>query len=159
MKSADHDAGASDPRSGLDAEYLKHRTLQRGAAGWVLLAGLGVAYVISGDFAGWNLGLGLDAEEAAWAGQLARMLGLGPVLAEPASLLDDRQAKLLTVCRALATSGDPLILDEPAAGLDSGDVRLVARVVGVGLRGRRLVVVTADPVGHRSFVSRAQARS
>jgi len=33
-------------------EYLEHRRLQRGAAGWVLLMGLGIAYVISGEFAG-----------------------------------------------------------------------------------------------------------
>ncbi len=38
-------------------EYLEKRTLKRGTAGWVLLAGLGVSYVISGDYAGWNNGL------------------------------------------------------------------------------------------------------
>ena len=38
-------------------DYLNARTLKQGAAGWVLLAGLGVSYVISGDFAGWNFGL------------------------------------------------------------------------------------------------------
>lgn len=37
--------------------YLEARELNRGAAGWILLAGLGVSYVISGDFAGWNFGL------------------------------------------------------------------------------------------------------
>ncbi|WP_328996716.1 ethanolamine permease [Kribbella sp. NBC_01245] len=47
-------------------EYLEHRQLRRGAAGWVLLAGLGVAYVISGDFAGWNFGLA----EGGWGGLL-----------------------------------------------------------------------------------------
>ena len=41
----------------VDADYLEHRSLQGGTVGWVLLAGLGVAYVISGDFAGWNFGL------------------------------------------------------------------------------------------------------
>ena len=41
-----------------DAEYLAKRTLRKGAAGWVLLAGLGVSYVISGDYSGWNFGLG-----------------------------------------------------------------------------------------------------
>jgi ethanolamine permease len=40
--------------------------LQRGAAGWILLAGLGVAYVISGMFAGWNFGLA----EGGWGGLL-----------------------------------------------------------------------------------------
>lgn len=40
-----------------DAAYLEKRTLRSGSAGWVLLAGLGVSYVISGDYAGWNNGL------------------------------------------------------------------------------------------------------
>ena len=41
----------------VSGDYLAARQLRKGAAGWMLLAGLGVAYVISGDFAGWNLGL------------------------------------------------------------------------------------------------------
>jgi ethanolamine permease len=45
-------------------DYMEQRQLQKGAAGWVLLAGLGVAYVISGDFAGWNFGLA----EGGWGG-------------------------------------------------------------------------------------------
>jgi len=48
------------------AEYFEKRQLQGGVAGWILLAGLGVAYVISGDFAGWNFGLG----EGGWGGLL-----------------------------------------------------------------------------------------
>ncbi|MGW0562429.1 ethanolamine permease [Streptomyces sp. NPDC003016] len=40
-----------------DAGYLQRRTLRRGSAGWLLLTGLGVAYVVSGDFSGWNIGL------------------------------------------------------------------------------------------------------
>ena len=51
-------------RAGSD--YLQKRQLRRGAAGWVLLAGLGVAYVISGDFAGWNFGL----SQGGWGGLL-----------------------------------------------------------------------------------------
>jgi len=43
--------------SSVQSDYLDHRQLQSGSVGWVLLAGLGVAYVISGDFAGWNFGL------------------------------------------------------------------------------------------------------
>ncbi|MAS10103.1 ethanolamine permease [Salinisphaera sp.] len=49
---------------GLDDDYLAKRQLRRGTAGWVLLAGLGVSYVISGDFAGWNFGIA----EAGWGG-------------------------------------------------------------------------------------------
>jgi len=50
----------------VDQSYMEKRQLQGGAAGWVLLAGLGVAYVISGDFAGWNFGLA----EGGWGGLL-----------------------------------------------------------------------------------------
>ena len=48
----------------MDQDYLAKRQLKKGTAGWVLLAGLGVSYVISGDFAGWNFGIGV----AGWGG-------------------------------------------------------------------------------------------
>jgi ethanolamine permease len=41
----------------VDAGYLEKRRLRTGTAGWLLLAGLGVSAVISGDYAGWNFGL------------------------------------------------------------------------------------------------------
>ena len=47
-------------------DYLANRQLRGGTAGWLLLAGLGVSYVISGDFAGWSYGLG----EGGWGGML-----------------------------------------------------------------------------------------
>lgn len=40
-----------------DEEYFDKRELKSSAAGWGLLMGLGVAYVISGDFSGWNYGI------------------------------------------------------------------------------------------------------
>ncbi len=46
---------ASSTASSTD--YLDKRRLKTGTAGWVLLAGLGVSYVISGDYSGWNFGL------------------------------------------------------------------------------------------------------
>ncbi|MCU0262939.1 MAG: ethanolamine permease [Candidatus Nanopelagicales bacterium] len=60
-----HIAGGVELES-KGSEYFEKRQLQGGVAGWVLLAGLGVAYVISGDFAGWNFGLG----EGGWGGLL-----------------------------------------------------------------------------------------
>ena len=50
----------------VGGDYLDKRQLQQGQVGWVLLAGLGVAYVISGDFAGWNFGIA----EGGWGGLL-----------------------------------------------------------------------------------------
>lgn len=45
-------------------DYFENRQLKRGAAGWLLLVGLGIAYVVSGDYAGWNFGLG----QGGWGG-------------------------------------------------------------------------------------------
>ncbi|MGA8210388.1 MAG: ethanolamine permease [Nocardioidaceae bacterium] len=53
--------------------YHQHRMLKKGAAGWVLLAGLGVSYVISGDFAGWNFGL----DQGGWGGLMIATLLMG----------------------------------------------------------------------------------
>src|SRR4051812_43372596 len=38
-------------------DYLQKRQLKQGTAGRILLAGLGVSYVASGDFSGWTFGL------------------------------------------------------------------------------------------------------
>ena len=54
----------------VGSEYLEQRQLRKGAAGWVLLAGLGIAYVISGDAAGWHFGLGVGG----WGGLLIATL-------------------------------------------------------------------------------------
>ena len=57
----------------VDDNYLQERKLKRGAAGWVLLAGLGVSYVISGEFAGWNFGL----EQGGFGGMLIATFIMG----------------------------------------------------------------------------------
>jgi len=83
---------ASDPSrphaQGIDEHlestaYLQKRQLRSGSAGWLLLAGLGVGYVISGDYSGWNFGLeqggfgGLAIASVVIAGMyLALVLGM-----------------------------------------------------------------------------------
>lgn len=59
---APHSSGVEYEKVGKG--YFEHRQLKRGVAGWMLLVGLGVAYVISGDFAGWNFGLA----QGGWGG-------------------------------------------------------------------------------------------
>ncbi|MEU3874586.1 MULTISPECIES: ethanolamine permease [Streptomyces] len=49
--------GAPPAPAGPDDSYLEKRSLRRGSAGPLLLTGLGVAYVVSGDYSGWNFGL------------------------------------------------------------------------------------------------------
>jgi ethanolamine permease len=55
-----------------DASYFEKRGLTRHAGAWSLWA-LGVAAVISGDFSGWNLGIG----EAGWGGMLVATVVIG----------------------------------------------------------------------------------
>lgn len=57
----------------VSTDYLQKRQLRQGAAGWVLLAGLGVSYVISGDFAGWAFGLA----QGGWGGLLIATILMG----------------------------------------------------------------------------------
>ncbi|AFL69695.1 ethanolamine permease [Sulfurospirillum barnesii] len=57
----------------LNEEYLAKRQLKKGTAGWLLLAGLGISYVISGDFAGWNFGIA----QAGWGGFLIASILMG----------------------------------------------------------------------------------
>ena len=54
-------------------EYFEKRSLKKGAVNWVLLMSLGIAYVISGDFSGWNYGIGYGG----WFRNAYRILGHG----------------------------------------------------------------------------------
>lgn len=94
--------------AGTGADYFEHRQLRRGAAGWVLLAGLGVAYVISGDFSGWNIGLSYGG----WGGLLIAFLLMGLMytcmvfgLAELSSMLPTAGAGYGFARRALGPLG------------------------------------------------------
>lgn len=89
-------------------DYMEHRQLRAGAAGWVLLAGLGVSYVISGDFAGWNFGIA----EGGWGGLLIATILMGVMytcmvfgLAEMSSTLPTAGAGYGFARRALGPLG------------------------------------------------------
>ena len=63
MSNSESAAGLPVAETAAD-DYFAQRQLKSGAVGWLLLVGLGVAYVISGDFAGWNFGLA----QGGWGG-------------------------------------------------------------------------------------------
>lgn len=67
----------STPAAAEADDYLKRRALRRGSAGWVLLTGLGVAYVVSGDYSGWNFGLA----EGGFGGLAIAMVLMGAMYA------------------------------------------------------------------------------
>lgn len=101
-------ARTSTSASAETREYLAHRQLKKGAAGWILLAGLGVSYVVSGDFSGWNLGLA----EGGWGGLLIAFVLMGVMytcmifgLAEMSSSLPVAGAGYAFARRALGPLG------------------------------------------------------
>ncbi len=91
--------GAADA-SGT-AAYLDRRTLRRGSAGWLLLTGLGVAYVVSGDFSGWNIGL----SKGGFGGLAVAMLLMGVMYACLVFALAELSAILPTAGGVTASPG------------------------------------------------------
>jgi ethanolamine permease len=78
LPTAPKDPGGPGPGHGPGEDaYLRRRMLRRGSAGWLLLTGLGVAYVVSGDFSGWNIGLA----EGGFGGLAVAMVLMGVMYA------------------------------------------------------------------------------
>ncbi|MEU8795664.1 ATP-binding cassette domain-containing protein [Streptomyces sp. NPDC048643] len=76
----------------------------------------------------------------------SRLLGLdGPVRSLPAAVLPTGTLRRVELARALAGSPRVLLLDEPAAGLDGGEVTALARVLrALAADGLALLVVEHD---------------
>lgn len=100
-------------------------------------------YLFRGS-AGWNLGLGLDTEQVAWAGQLAQRLGVDDLLNQPAHNLSGGERHRLALARALAQRDPWILLDEPLASVDHADRQRVLEVIASVLEGRSAVIVTHD---------------
>ncbi|MFE6780578.1 ethanolamine permease, partial [Streptomyces sp. NPDC057676] len=101
-------AEPGDPAAADPTAYLERRALRGGSAGPLLLTGLGVAYVVSGDFSGWNAGLseggfGGLAIAAALMGLMYTCLVLS--LAELAAVLPTAGGGYGFARRALGTWG------------------------------------------------------
>lgn len=132
-------AGMGGEEGGLDRSYLPQRPYHfRGMAGR-------------------DLGLGLHAEEAAHAAQLAESLGVGDLLLDTVDRLSGGERQRLALARALARRARWVLLDEPLTGIDLLDRNRVVSVLSDALRHRSAVVVTHDlelavALGHRLAV-------
>lgn len=84
---------------------------------------------IRGRWLGWlpgRSGLMVEREARAAAAELARFAGIDDILGRRATQLGYGQQKRVDVARALATDPAVLLLDEPAAGLNSAEKREMA---------------------------------
>ncbi len=93
---------------------------------------------------GWNLGLGLDTEQAVRAAQLATRLGMGERLSDPAGRLSGGERQRIALARVLARPEQWVLLDEPLATIDAEDRGVVAMVISEAVGERGAVIVTHD---------------
>ncbi len=118
MKHAATDQKTDMENAGTQQEYFAKRQLKKGAVGWLLLVGLGVSYVISGDFAGWNFGLA----QGGWGGLFI------------ATLI----AALMYLCMSLAMSEMSTML--PTAGGGYSFARVAFGPLGGYLTGTAILM-------------------
>ena len=93
---------------------------------------------------GWNLGLGLGAEQTVFAARLAERLGMGDRLWEPANRLSGGERQRIALARVLACPRRWVLLDEPLAPIDAEDRAAVARVIAEMIGDRGAVIITHD---------------
>lgn len=118
--------------STVESDYLAKRQLRKGAAGWVLLAGLGVAYVISGDFSGWNLGLA----QGGWGGLAVAFVLMG----------------IMYVCMTLGLA--ELSSTLPTAGAGYGFARRALGPLGGFVTGAAILIeYTMAPAAISTFIA------
>lgn len=113
-------------------EYFEKRSLKKGSVSWVLLMSLGVAYVISGDFSGWNYGIGYGG----WVGMLIAFLVMG--------------AMYLFMVFGLAEMSSAM----PTAGAGYGFARRAMGKVGGALTGFAILIeYTICPAAISTFIA------
>lgn len=113
-------------------EYFEKRSLKKGSVNWVLLMSLGIAYVISGDFSGWNYGIGYGG----WLGMLIAFLVMG--------------AMYLFMVLGLAEMSSAM----PAAGAGYGFARRAMGKVGGALTGFAILIeYTICPAAISTFIA------
>jgi putative ABC transport system ATP-binding protein len=90
--------------------------------------------------------LGLSREVVDRAGNLAGEVGLGKLVRRPVRRLSQGERQRVAVCRALLTSPDLLLADEPTGNLDPANKDLVLDILFAQAKktGATLLTVTHD---------------
>lgn len=133
----------------VDRDYLEERSLRR-TAGPLLLWGLGVGYVISGDFFGWNYGLNAGG----WGGLLVATLVM-------ATLYTTMIFSIAELATAMPVAGGPYAFARRALGPWGGYVTGLAvtieyvvapAVIAVGIGGYVAGLFPAPPLWIETWV-------
>jgi ethanolamine permease len=119
----------------INQDYLAKRQLKKGMAGWLLLAGLGVSYVISGDFAGWNFGIGI----AGWGGFV---IAAALMLAMYAALV----LSLAEMSAAIPAAGGGYSFARQAMGPSGGYITGLAVLIEYALAPAAIVIFIGSAV-------------
>lgn len=113
-------------------EYFERRSLKKGAVSWVLLMSLGIAYVVSGDFSGWNFGIAYGG----WLGMVIAFVVMG--------------AMYLFMVLGLAEMSSAM----PTAGAGYGFARRAMGQVGGALTGFAILIeYTICPAAISTFIA------
>lgn len=84
------------------------------------------------------------------------VVGLGPHRTADVATLSGGQQRRVLIARALAARPEVYLLDEPTAGVDVGNQRVLAQVLGrLVQRGATLIIVTHELEALRDIVTRA----
>lgn len=123
---------AIGPERAESSEYFEKRSLKKGAVNWVLLMSLGVAYVISGDFSGWNYGIG----NGGWMGMAIAFVVMG--------------AMYLFMVLGIAEMSSAM----PTAGAGYGFARRAMGRIGGALTGFSILIeYTICPAAISTFIA------
>jgi len=85
------------------------------------------------------------AAALAAAAEVAKLVGLGPMLQQPAATLTVASRKRLELARALATSPKLLLLDEVLAGLNPSEIRDMVPIIRA-IRERGITIMMIEHV-------------
>ncbi len=114
------------------SEYFEKRSLKKGSVSWVMLMSLGIAYVISGDFSGWNFGIA----NGGWLGMVIAFVVMG--------------AMYLFMVLGIAEMSSAM----PTAGAGYGFARKAMGRVGGALTGFAILIeYTICPAAISTFIA------